>query len=73
MIVNLYIKEDVDIEEESVAITIIRKSKDRAQSVNVKKLDDLTAIEQQTMRSLIAMMEKYRGEDQGAKELKYGL
>ena len=72
MIVNLYIKEDVDIDEESVAITIIRKSKYRAQSVNVKRLDDLTTVEQQTMRSVIAMMEKYRGE-QGSVNLKYGL
>jgi hypothetical protein len=72
MIVNLYIKEDLDIEEDSIAITIIRKSKDRFQSINVKKLDNLTAIEQQTMRSVIAMMEKYRGE-QGSVNLKYGL
>jgi hypothetical protein len=73
MTVTFYLKEREDIEEESVTITIIRKKKDRLQSVNVKRLDDLTAVEQQTMRSVVAIVEKYRGEDQGAKDLRYGL
>lgn len=73
MTINFYVKEVGEIEEESVTITVVRKNKKRAQSVNVKKLDDLTAIEQQTMRSVLAIIEKYRGEDQGAKELNYGL
>jgi tRNA G18 (ribose-2'-O)-methylase SpoU len=73
MTVTFYLKEREDIAEESVTITIIRKKKDRLQSVNVKKLDDLTAIEQQTMRAVVAIVEKYRGEDQGAKDLRYGL
>ena len=72
MTVTFYLKEREDIEE-SVTITVIRKKKDRLQSVNVKKLDDLTAIEQQTMRAVVAIVEKYRGEDQGAKDLRYGL
>jgi len=72
MTVTFYLKEREDIEE-SVTITVIRKKKDRLQSVNVKKLDDLTAIEQQTMRAVIAIIDKYRGEDQGAKDLRYGL
>lgn len=73
MTVTFYLKEREDIEEESVTITIIRKKKGRLQSVNVKRLDDLTAVEQQTMRSVVAIVEKYRGEDQGAKDLRYGL
>jgi len=74
MIINLYIKEDGDnIEEDSLSITLVRKNKERSQSINVKRLDDLTAIEQQTMRAVMAIIEKYRGEDQGAKDMKYGL
>jgi len=73
MTVTFYLKEHGDIEDESVTITILRKKKNRTQSVNVKKLDDLTAVEQQTMRAVLAIVEKYRGEDQGAKDLKYSL
>ena len=73
MTITFYLKEESEIEEESVSITIVRKGKKRSQSVNAKKLDDLTAIEQQTMRSIVSIIEKYRGEDQGAKELTYGL
>jgi hypothetical protein len=74
MTITFYLKEESEIEEESASITIVRKGKDkkRSQSINAKKLDDLTATEQQTMRSVFSIVEKYRG-DQGAKELTYGL
>ena len=61
MTITFYLKEENEIEEESVSITIVRKGKKRSQSVNAKKLDDLTAIEQQTMRSIVSIIEKYRG------------
>lgn len=70
MTVTFYLKEDNEIEEDSVSITIVRKNKSRSQSVNAKKLDDLTTTEQQTIKSLISIIEKYRGE---GKELTYGL
>jgi hypothetical protein len=74
MTITFYLKEESEIEEESASITIVRKGKDkkRSQSINAKKLDDLTATEQQTMRAVFSIIEKYRG-DQGAKELTYGL
>jgi hypothetical protein len=73
MTVTFYLKEDSGIEDDSLTITIVRKNKKRSQSVNVKKLDGLTAVEQQTMRAIMAIAEKYRGEDQGSVDLKYSL
>jgi precorrin-3B methylase len=72
MTVTFYLKENTEIEE-SLTVTIVRKNKSRSQSVNVKKLDDLTATEQQTMRALIAIVEKYRAPSEGAQDMKYGL
>lgn len=71
--VNFHLKEDVGIEEEEITISIISKSKERSQSVSAKRLDDLTAVEQQTIKSLKSIIEKYRGEPAGTIELKYGL
>lgn len=74
MLVTLHLKEDMNIEEDSITITVIKKSKDhRAQSVNAKKLDDLTAVEQQAMKALIATVEKYRTDESGATDIKYSL
>jgi len=71
MTISFYVKEKNDIEEESMSIALVRKNKN-SQSVNVKKLDNLTAVEQQTIKSVIAIMEKYRKEDDSV-DLKYGL
>ena len=71
MTISFYVKEKNDIEEDSMSIALVRKNKN-SQSVNVKKLDNLTAVEQQTIKSVIAIMEKYRKEDDSV-DLKYGL
>ena len=71
--VNFHLKEDPDVEEEEITISIIKRSKDRSQSVNAKRLDDLSATEQQTIKSLESIIEKYRAETSGSIELKYSL
>ena len=71
MTISFYVKEKNDIEEDSMSIALVRKNKN-SQSVNVKKLDNLTAVEQQRIKSVIAIMEKYRKEDDSV-DLKYGL
>jgi hypothetical protein len=71
MTISFYVKEKNDIEEESMSIALVRKNKN-SQSVNVKKLDNLTAVEQQTIKSVISIMEKYRKEDDSV-DLKYKL
>lgn len=74
MLVTLHLKEDIDIDEDSVTITVIKNSKNhRAQSVNVKKLDDLTAVEQQNIKMILATIEKYRTDESGAKDIRYSL
>ena len=73
-IVNFYLKEIVDDEKsDEITITIIRKGKTRSQSVNSKKLDSLTATEQQTIKAAIAIVDKYRASNEGAQDMKYGL
>ena len=60
-------------EDGEITISIIRKGGgERSQSVNAKKLDDLSATEQQTIKSLESIVDKYRIET-GSTELKYGL
>lgn len=78
MIVNFYLKEvvsenDDSLGEDEIAITVIRKGKNRSQSVNTKRLSDLTAVEQQTIRAAMAIVEKYRAQNEGAQDMKYGL
>jgi hypothetical protein len=74
MKINFYLKEEDSLEDEDyVTITIVRKGKERHQSANAKKLDDLTAIEQQNIKLLIATIEKYSSGTEGAKELTYSL
>lgn len=73
--VNFHLKEDPDMKEDGeITISIIRKGSngERSQSVNSKKLDDLSAIEQQTIKSLESIIDKYRIET-GSTELKYSL
>lgn len=70
MIINFYIKEDNNVGDDSMTITVIRNKKaDRTQIINSKKLDDFTAIEQQNFRMVIATIEKYGTEDYGATEM----
>jgi hypothetical protein len=73
MIINFYLKEDSDIDQDEISVTVIRKKAKRSQSVNAKKLDNLTAVEQQNIKNIISTLEKYAGISQGAKELTYGL
>lgn len=73
MKINFYLKEEDSLDEDYVTITIVRKGKERHQSANAKKLDDLTAIEQQNVKLMIATIEKYSSEIEGATELTYGL
>lgn len=73
--VNFHLKEDPDMKEDGeITISIIRKggSGERSQSVNAKRLDELSAIEQQTIKSLESIVDKYRIET-GSTELKYSL
>ncbi len=73
MLINFYLKEDDSIKTDYVTISIVRKGKSRTQSTNAKDITDLTAIEQQQIRSLVATLEKYSSEDTGASQLTYGL
>lgn len=73
MKINFYLKEEENLDEDYVTITIVRKGKERHQSANAKKLEDLTAIEQQNIKLTIATIEKYSSEIEGATELTYGL
>ena len=72
--INFHLKEDPDMKEDGeITISIIRKgSGERSQSVNAKKIDDLSATEQQTIKSLESIVDKYRIET-GSTELKYSL
>lgn len=71
MIINFYVKEDNNVGDESMTITIIRSKKHqhRTQIVNSKKLDDFTAIEQQTIKMLMATIEKYSVQQEGATQM----
>jgi hypothetical protein len=73
MKISFYIKEEDNLEEDYLAISIVRKSKERHQSTNVKKLDDLTAVEQQMIKNIIITAEKYNTESEGAIDIKYNL
>jgi hypothetical protein len=73
MIINFYLKEESSIKEDYVTISVVRKSEDRIQSTNAKGISDLTAIEQQNIKHIIATLEKYSSEDTGASQLTYGL
>jgi hypothetical protein len=74
MIINFLLKEAAGIEEESVTITFIKKNdKARSQTINAKDLTDLTAIEQQTIRAVLAISEKYRAKESGSTEITYSL
>jgi len=66
MKVSFYLKEVEDIPEDSITITIVRKN-NKSQSVNSKKLDDLTAVEQQTIKQIISVVEKYGNEESAIK------
>lgn len=71
MIVNFYIKEEKNLGDESMTITLVREQKKggRSQIVNSKKLDDFTAIEQQTIRAMMATIEKYSSQTEGATQM----
>jgi hypothetical protein len=75
MKVNFYLKEEESdkIEEEYITISIVRKGKNRHQVTNAKPLENLSAIEQQNIKNVISLLEKYSGETEGAKDLVYGL
>lgn len=71
MIINFYIKEENNLGDESMTITLVREQKQggRAQIVNSKKLDDFSAIEQQTIKAMMATIEKYSTETEGAVQM----
>lgn len=71
MIINFYVKEEKDLGSESMTITLVRSQKQpgRTQIVNSKKLDDFTAIEQQTIKMMMATIEKYSSENEGATQM----
>jgi hypothetical protein len=73
MIINFYLKEDNSIKEDYVTISVVRNGENRIQSTNAKDITDLTDIEQQNIKHLIATLEKYSIEEQGAVQLTYGL
>lgn len=73
MITNFYLKEDDSIKEDYITISVVRKSDKRTQFTNAKDITDLTAIEQQNIKHIIATLEKYSSEEQGAAQLKYSL
>jgi hypothetical protein len=73
MIINFYLKEDNSIKEDYVTISVVRNGENRIQSTNAKDITDLTDIEQQNIKHLIATLEKYSIEGQGAIQLTYGL
>lgn len=78
MIINFFLKEvaeeNPDDRQDEITITLIKRGrKGRSQSVNTKHLDDLTAVEQQTIRAAMAIVEKYRAKSEGAEDMKYGL
>ena len=73
MKISFYIKEEDNLEEDYIAISIVRKSTERHQATNIKKLDDLTAVEQQNIKNIIITAEKYNTESEGAIDIKYNL
>jgi hypothetical protein len=76
MTINFYIKEESNVGVESLTITIVKNSptsSSRSHISNSKRLDDFTAIEQQTIKELIKTIEKYSSEPEGAHDLTYNL
>lgn len=73
MKISFYIKEECELEEDYISVVIMRKANDRRQSTNIKKLDDLTAVEQQFIKNIIVTAEKYNSENEGAINIKYNL
>lgn len=74
MKVNFYLKENDDsIDEDYITISLVRNSKNRHQVTNAKLLKDLSAIEQQNIKNVISLIEKYSQDMEGAKDIVYNL
>lgn len=73
MKVNFYVRESDDSEENEITITLVKQSKERHQVSNTKKLDDLTAIEQDAIKNVILALEKYSSQEEGGADLVYSL
>ena len=76
--VNFYLKEVVVDEinsEQEITITLIKRVKEsgKTQMLNTKRLDDLSAVEQQSIKGVVAILEKYLCENEGAIDMKYSL
>lgn len=78
--VNFYLKEVISSDdeennsEEEITISVIKRVKSgKSQTLNTKMLDDLSAIEQQSIKGVVAILEKYLSENEGAKDMKYSL
>jgi len=73
MIINFHLRECDDSQENEITITMVKKSGERHQVTNTKKLDDLTAIEQDAIKNVILALEKYSCEQEGGTDLVYSL